>query len=259
MSSTLAYQPMVRTADGLVTGVEALLRWTHPQRGPVPAAEMIAAAEQSGLVNDIGAWVLERGCRERAGWRHEGRPPLDLAVNVSGRQLMTTDFGATVAAVLERTGTDPASVVLEITEPVLIEDSERAMAVLTELKALGVRLALDDFGTGYSSLSHLRRMPIDIVKVDRGFVADIDRSPDVRAVIAAVTDLAHALGLTVTAEGVETQHQRDEIEALGCDSSQGYFFAEPMAAEAFGERLGSRPGRLRLPMQRTTTALAGSG
>jgi diguanylate cyclase (GGDEF)-like protein len=254
----VAYQPLVRSQDGLVTGVEALLRWTHSDRGPVSPLAMVAVAEQSGLISDIGAWVLERSCRDRNRWLddHKGSS-LDLAVNVSGRQLMTPDFGATVAAVLERTATDPATVVLEITENVLIEDGERSVAVLADLKGLGVRLALDDFGTGYSSLSYLRRMPIDIVKVDQGFVADIDQAPGVDAIIAAVTNLAHALGLTVTAEGVETQRQRDEVSAIGCDSAQGFFYARPMPAATFNEHLASdRPGRLRLPAVLENAAMA---
>jgi diguanylate cyclase (GGDEF)-like protein len=245
----VAYQPLVRSMDGLVTGVEALLRWTHQDRGPVSPLSMVAVAEQSGLISDIGAWVLERSCQDRNRWMtdHAGSK-LDLAVNVSGRQLMTPEFGYTVAAVLERTSTDPAAVVLEITENVLIEDGERSVTVLADLKQLGVRLALDDFGTGYSSLSYLRRMPIDIVKVDQGFVADIDTAPGVDAIIAAVTNLSHALGLTVTAEGVETQRQRDEVNAIGCDSSQGFFYARPMAAATFSEHLSTQPGgQLRLP------------
>jgi EAL domain-containing protein (putative c-di-GMP-specific phosphodiesterase class I) len=185
---------------------------------------------------------------------------LDLAVNVSVRQLMTPDFGSTIAAVLERTSTDPAAVVLEITENVLIEDGERSVTVLADLKQLGIRLALDDFGTGYSSLSYLRRMPIDIVKVDQGFVADIDQAPGVDAIIAAVTNLSHALGLTVTAEGVETQRQRDEVNAIGCDWSQGYFYARPMAAATFGEHLGTQPGgELRLPNALESVVMAQQG
>jgi diguanylate cyclase (GGDEF)-like protein len=254
----VAYQPLVRSMDGLVTGVEALLRWTHPDRGPVSPLAMVAVAEQSGLISDIGAWVLERSCQDRNRWLSDnGGSQLDLAVNVSGRQLMTPDFGGTVAAVLERTDTDPSAVVLEITENVLIEDGERSVAVLADLKRLGIRLALDDFGTGYSSLSYLRRMPIDIVKVDQGFVADIDQAPGVDAIIAAVTNLAHALGLTVTAEGVETQRQRDEVNAIGCDSAQGFFYARPMAAATFSEHLSAgQPGGLRLPSVLEVAAIA---
>ena len=174
----VAYQPIVRSADGLVTGVEALLRWTHPDRGAVPPLSMVEVAEQSGLISEIGAWVLERSCRDRGRWLHEHPgAPLDLAVNVSARQLMSPDFCATVASVLARTGMDPTALVLEITENIFIEDSERAMTVLADLKGLGVRLALDDFGTGYSSLSYLRRLPIDIVKIDQSFIADIGPRP----------------------------------------------------------------------------------
>jgi diguanylate cyclase (GGDEF)-like protein len=257
----VAYQPLVRSMDGLVTGVEALLRWTHPDRGPVSPLAMVAVAEQSGLISDIGAWVLERSCQDRNRWMTDNAgAKLDLAVNVSGRQLMTPDFGSTVAAVLERTSTDPTAVVLEITENVLIEDGARSVAVLADLKQLGVRLALDDFGTGYSSLSYLRRMPIDIVKVDQGFVADIDTAPGVDAIIAAVTNLSHALGLTVTAEGVETQRQRDEVNAIGCDSSQGFFYARPMAAATFSEHLGTHPGgELRLPNALESAVMASQG
>jgi diguanylate cyclase (GGDEF)-like protein len=254
----IAYQPLVRSMDGLVTGVEALLRWTHPRRGPVPPQAMVAIAEQSGLISDIGAWVLDRSCQDRSRWlaEHKGLY-LDLSVNVSGRQLMEPGFGPTVAAVLDQTDTDPSAVVLEITESVLIDDGERSVAVLSDLKRLGVRLALDDFGTGYSSLSYLRRMPIDIVKVDQGFVADIDQGPGVDAIIAAVTNLAHALGLRVTAEGVETQRQRDEVNAIGCDSAQGFYYARPMPAESFADHLAACPtGTLHLPVVREDVALA---
>ena len=235
----VAYQPIVRTEDGRVTGVEALLRWTHPQRGPVPAMSIITVAEQSGLIHDIGAWVLERTCRDRRDWLARWpATPLTIAVNVSPRQLTKPDFAATVASVLARTGMDPAALVLEVTENILIEDSDRAMAVLTELKRLGIRLALDDFGTGYSSLSYLRELPIDIVKIDRSFITAIGVTPAGRAIVAAVTNLAHVLGLTITSEGVETQDQHDDIRVIGCESAQGYFYALPMPADAINRLLG---------------------
>jgi EAL domain-containing protein (putative c-di-GMP-specific phosphodiesterase class I) len=236
----VAYLPVVRSVDGLVTGVEALLRWTDSERGVVSASAMIAAAEQSNLINDVGEWILERACRDRADWLEVHRGSLlELAVNVSGRQLMSADFVATVSAVLERTGTDPASLILEITEAAFFEDEERSITVLRELKAMGIRLALDDFGTGYSALRYLHRMPLDIVKIDRAIVADLAQAHAVDAIIAAVTDLAHAVGLSVTAEGVETQRQHDEITSGGCDAAQGYFYARPMSAFAFGTHLGA--------------------
>jgi diguanylate cyclase (GGDEF)-like protein len=240
----LAYQPIVRGSDGLITGVEALLRWTDPERGPVPPGSMISVAEQSGLINEIGAWVLERGCRDRGQWlRDHPDVPLDLAVNVSTRQLMSPEFGATVVSVLTRTGMDPKALILELTEDILIEDSDRAMAVLADLRALGIRLALDDFGTGYSSLSYLRRLPVDIVKIDQAFISDIDCSPIGGAIVAAITKLAHVVGLTVIAEGVETQRQHDEINATGCESAQGFFYAQPMSAKAIKAQLGLLPPR----------------
>lgn len=238
----IAYQPIVRCADGLVTGVEALLRWKHPERGPIPPLSMVAVAEQCGLINEVGAWVLGRSCRDRATWLHD-RPgvTLDLAVNVSARQLMNPRFCDALTAVLDETGTDPNALVLEITENILIEDSERAMAVLADLKELGLHLAIDDFGSGYSSLNYLRRLPIDIVKIDQSFIADIDHARAGGAIVAAVTSLAHALEFTVTAEGVETQSQRDKVIATGCESAQGFFYAHPMPASAIESRLGVRP------------------
>jgi diguanylate cyclase (GGDEF)-like protein len=242
----VAYQPIVRSTDGRVTGVEALVRWTHPTRGAVPAISLVGVAEQSGLISDIGTWVLERGCLDRCRWLDEHpEAPLDLAVNISARQLAKPDFLGTVASVLDRTGMDPAALVLEMTENIFIEDTERAMAVLADLKELGVRLALDDFGTGYSSLSYLRRLPIHIVKIDQSFIADL--GSDSGEIVAAVTGLAHVLGLAVTAEGVETRAQRDQVSAIGCEHAQGYYFARPMAASEIGAQLAA--GLLHLPSQ----------
>ncbi len=234
----IAYQPVVRCRDGLVTGAEALLRWNHPQRGPVSPLDIVSVAEDNGLINAIGAWVLEQACLERGRWWGQGRP-LDIAVNVSARQLMAPDFSAVVASVLKRTGMDPAALILEMTEGIFIRDGERAMVVLAQLKKLGVRLALDDFGTGYSSLSYLRRFPVDILKIDQSFVPEIETDPSVAAIAEAITRLAHVLGLAVVAEGVETVGQRNEVLTVGCESAQGYFFARPMPAGAFEEMLGA--------------------
>jgi EAL domain-containing protein (putative c-di-GMP-specific phosphodiesterase class I) len=161
---------------------------------------------------------------------------------------MKQDFVRTVASVLDRTEMDPTSLVLEMTENIFIEDTERAMAVLTELKELGLRLALDDFGTGYSSLSYLRRLPIDIVKIDQSFIADIGKNLEASAIVAAVTELAHVLRLAVTAEGVETLIQRDQVSAIGCESAQGFYFARPMPAPAVTTQLKTgSPGPVHLP------------
>jgi diguanylate cyclase (GGDEF)-like protein len=234
----LAYQPIVQTADGLVTGVEALLRWEHTERGAVDAGTVISVAESSGLISEVGSWALVRACRDHASWprTHRGGN-LDLAVNVSPRQLTAPDFLSTVTSVLRRTGMDPTSLVLEITEDILIDDIDRATTVLNDLKTLGIRIALDDFGTGYSSLSYLRRLPIDVVKIDQSFIADIGRTTTGSDMVSAVTNLAHLVGLTVVAEGVETQQQRDAVRAAGCELAQGYLYARPMPASAIAEHL----------------------
>ena len=241
----LAYQPIVRSSDGLVTGVEALLRWTHPAHGPVPAITAINIAERSGLIVEIGAWVLQRSCRDRARWLrdHPGQP-LDLSVNVSALQVTGAGFVGTVADILRKSQMEPSSLVLEVTEGIFIENGERALAVLADLKALGVRLALDDFGTGYSSLNYLRRFPVDIVKIDQGFVSDIDRDPAAAAIVAAVTQLTHVLGMTVIAEGVETEEQRRKLVLLGCEQAQGYLFARPLPDLDLTDRLAHPSGPL---------------
>jgi diguanylate cyclase (GGDEF)-like protein len=260
-SLAIAYQPIVRSADGLVTGVEALLRWTHPDQGSISPLLAIGIAEQSELINDIGQWVLEQSSSDRARWlRDFPQRPLDLSVNVSGRQLLSNGFRGIVDNTLSATGTNPTTLILELTENVFIEDNERAMTILTDLKALGVRLALDDFGTGFSSLSYLRRLPVDIVKIDRLFVSDIAERPQDGAIVKAVTDLSHALGLTVIAEGIETKAQRDRISQLGCDSSQGYYYAKPMSASALSKRLvTSNTYPLCLPTQRTAANIVSHG
>jgi diguanylate cyclase (GGDEF)-like protein len=248
----IAYQPIVQSSDGLVTGVEALLRWTDPQRGAVPTTSVVELAEKVGLMTDIGAWVLERGCIDRAQWLHDcPAAPLELAVNISSRQLMSPGFCDMVAGVLTRTAMDPTALVLEMTENILIDDTDRAMPVLSDLNGLGIRVAVDDFGTGYSSLSYLRRLPIHIVKIDQSVIADIGRVSTAGAIIGAVTDVAHAFGLSVTAEGVETQRQHDQVCAIGIESAQGYFYARPMAAAAIRAQLWAVPsGALRLPVRR---------
>jgi diguanylate cyclase (GGDEF)-like protein len=236
----LAYQPIVRNTDDRIIAVEALLRWTHPEQGAIAATSMVTVAEETRLIISLGAWVLERACRDRGEWlAAHPKAPIDIAVNVSARQLMSPDFCPMIAGVLERTGMDPAALILEITENILIKDADRAMTVLTDLKLLGVRLALDDFGTGYSSLSYLLRLPIDIVKIDQSFVADLSVAANGSAIVAAVTRLAHVLDLTVTAEGVETEEQRNQVRAIGCDCAQGFFYSAAVSAAEIGDQLSS--------------------
>jgi diguanylate cyclase (GGDEF)-like protein len=253
----VAYQPIVRSADGTVSAVEALLRWAHPARGPVPATSIVGIAEHCGLIHGIGTWILEQACIDRARWLADNPGiALDLTVNVSARQLTDPEFCTKVKGILVATGTDPTSVVLDVTENVLIKDGEQTTEVLAELHDLGIRLALDDFGTGFSSISYLRRSPIDIVKIDRAIVADIGLNPTGVAVVAGVTNLAHLLGLGVVAEGVETEDQRNEITAAGCELAQGYYYAQPMPASAIVDLLEvfpRREARLPAPAGRTTS------
>lgn len=226
------YQPIVATRSGRIIGVEALLRWAHPTGGTILPAVLVPLAEQSGLINEIGRWVLEQACPDRNRWHnHSETDDLTMAVNVSVYQLMSSNFAPSVSQVLSETGTDPRLLTLEVTESVFVQDSDRASVVLRELKRIGVNLALDDFGTGYASLNYLKRFPIDIVKIDQGFVADMVHEPASHAIVSAVIELGHQLGMTVVAEGVETEQQRDELMALGCDYSQGFHFAHPMSAD----------------------------
>jgi diguanylate cyclase (GGDEF)-like protein len=231
----LDYQPIVDTVDGRLTGVEALLRWTHPSRGAVSPAVFIPFAEKSGQIVELGKWVLEQAWSQRQQWHrqqwHRQRPaPIGMSVNVSAHQLMSAGFAKVVAEVLERTPADPGLLTLEVTESVFVQDEQRALVVLAELKRLGVNLALDDFGTGYSSLGYLKNLPIDTIKVDRKFIADLNGEPDSQVIVTAIIGLAHGLGMTVVSEGVETAQQHDEVTRLGSDACQGFYFAKPMLA-----------------------------
>jgi len=226
------YQPIVSFTSGRVVGVEALLRWSHPSQGTLPPGVVVPLAERSGLIGGIGAWVLERACRDRQEWMARlGGPELIMSVNVSAHQLAAPGFAESVGCVLSGTGTDPSTLTLEVTESVLIEDSGTTVAVLEQLKQLGVRLALDDFGTGYSSLGYLKDLPIDIIKIDQTFISDLDRQPVSRLIVDAVVALAHRLGMTVVAEGVESAEQWRDVSRLDCDWYQGYYFARPMTAD----------------------------
>jgi len=226
------YQPIVETGTGRITGVEALLRWAHPSRGPVSPTVLVPLAERGGLITQIGRWVLDNACSDRHRWQRDHRSDdLNISVNVSVHQLMSPDYATTVAAVLAKTDTDPDRVTLEVTESVFVRDSERALVVLNALKRIGVKLALDDFGTGYSSLNYLLQFPIDIIKIDQTFVADLGNDPASHAIVGSVVELAHMLGMVVVAEGVETSTQHDRLASLGCDSCQGYYFARPMPVD----------------------------
>jgi diguanylate cyclase (GGDEF)-like protein len=226
----LEYQPIVDAVDRRLTGVEALLRWTHPSRGAVSPTLFIPFAEQSGQIAELGKWVLQQAWSDRQRWQRQGPAQIGMSVNVSAHQFMSSGFAQVVAAVLDSTSADPGLLTLEMTESVLAQDEQRALVVLAELKQLGVQLALDDFGTGYSSLGYLNNLPIDTIKIDKKFIADVTAALDTHVIVTAIIQLAHGLKMTVVAEGVETAQQHHELTKLGSDACQGFYFAKPMPA-----------------------------
>ncbi len=228
----VAFQPLVHLGTGRVIATEALVRWDHPDFGPVSPVEFIRVAEESGLIVRLGARVLELACVQTALWRatHSELVALRVAVNLSARQLADPDLVATVEDVLARTGLPPDALWLEITESMLMADADGAIRVLQALREVGVHLSIDDFGTGYSSLSYLRRFPVEELKIDRSFVVAMAGSADDAAIVASVTALAHTLGLEVVAEGIETVEQLESVRALGIDVAQGYLFSRPASA-----------------------------
>jgi len=228
----LHYQPVVEVTGATTVGVEALIRWHHPDQGMVAPGRFIPVAEESGLIIPIGAWVLEQACTQLRDWhdRGAGGPQGSVEVNLSARQIDDPEIVATVETILARTGLPPGHLTLEITESALMRDAASALVVLQALKELGVLLAIDDFGTGYSSLSYLQRFPLDIVKVDRMFVEQLGMRTGGDEIVSAVIQLAHALGLEVVAEGVETEQQLDVLRALECDFAQGFLFSRPVPA-----------------------------
>jgi diguanylate cyclase (GGDEF)-like protein len=228
----LEYQPIVTSASGRLAGLEALLRWTHPIRGPVAPTLLIPLAEQADLMSELGQWVLQRALSDRQQWEDPQTHDLPMSVNVSAQQFMHSEFADLVAAALSTSSTDPRLLTLEVTESIFLRDSERALIVLSELKAIGVSIALDDFGTGYSALSYLLEYPVDTVKSDRSFIAKLGHDPASHAVMSAVIQLAHGLGMTVVAEGVETAAQHDQLNQLSCNYCQGFHFARPMTASS---------------------------
>ncbi|HEY3268789.1 MAG TPA: EAL domain-containing protein [Armatimonadota bacterium] len=228
------YQPKVCMLTGETEGVEALARWNHPKRGYIPPTEFIPIAEQSSLIIGLGRWVLTEACRQMNAWhlKYANSRKLTVAVNLSARQFQDPNLVKDVAHILEETGLDPNCLTLEITESVIMEEAESTIQTLTALKALGLHLAIDDFGTGYSSLSYLKRFPMDFVKIDRSFVDGLGRDSDDTVIVSATTSLAHALGLTVVAEGAETADQVQRLRDIGCDLAQGYWYSHALDASS---------------------------
>jgi predicted signal transduction protein with EAL and GGDEF domain len=238
---SLYYQPQASShpaGSSKIIGFEALARWRHPARGFVPPSDFIPLAEESGLIFEMGQWILREACREAASWP----VPLQVAVNLSPAQFMHGDVVSLVHSILLETGLAPGRLELEITEGVLIEDFDRGLALLRRLKGLGVRISMDDFGSGYSSLSYLQAFPFDKIKIDRTFVMNLGRTPQSAAIVRAVIGLGHGLEMSIVAEGVETQEQLSFLAEQGCDAVQGYFIGKPFPIEQYDTLVGRVAG-----------------
>jgi len=229
----LHYQPQISLKNAQVIGAEALIRWHHPQNGMQPPAQFISIAEQTGLIVEMGEWIIEEACRQGMQWQKNGLPPLSVAVNVSAVQFRRGNLDKVIIKALEKTGLNPQLLELELTESILLEDIGHLLAQLDGLKKLGVKLAIDDFGTGYSSLAYLKKFNIDRLKIDQSFVRDINTDPNDAAIVRAIVQMAHTLNLDVIAEGVEDEAILKHLRDCGCDEVQGYLFSKPLPAETF--------------------------
>jgi EAL domain-containing protein (putative c-di-GMP-specific phosphodiesterase class I) len=236
---SLVYQPQTDIATGRITGMEALLRWQHPDLGLIPPDKFIRIAENSGLIVPIGEWVLRTACRQARKWQDEGLPAVSIAVNVAAVQFRQEGFCEVIRRVLRETGLGPQYLELELTESVLLANAEVMLLVVQELKAMGLTLAIDDFGTGYSSFSYLRQFRVNKLKIDRSFVRDVAVNPDDAAIAAAIISMAKSLRLKVIAEGVETEAQLSFLRSHQCDEIQGYYFSRPLSPEQAADKLRS--------------------
>lgn len=237
----LHYQPQIHLASGAVTGVEALIRWNHPELGMIMPGRFISVAEESGLIVPIGDWVIREACRQAMIWKMAGVPALVMAVNLSAVQFKRGDVEQSVVHALEESGFNPALLELELTESILIQNAENVLGTVKRLKRLGVKLSIDDFGTGYSSLSYLKRFDIDKLKIDQSFIRDLASDPDDAAIVLAIIQMARSLNLTTLAEGVEDIGMLETLRTFHCDEAQGDYFARPMPAEAFADYLAQAP------------------
>ena len=234
----LHYQPVVDLASGALVGAEALIRWQHTPQALVPPGDFIPAAEKSGLIVEMGEWVLREACRQMVAWQAAGRKQFVMAVNLSPVQFRRGNIETVVASALRQSGLDPACLELEITESTLVLDTETFIASLQHLKSLGVKISIDDFGTGYSNLSYLQRFAVDKLKIDQSFVKRLQQGPQDRAIVTAIIQMAKSLNLSTTAEGIEDEATRQILLELGCGQGQGYFFARPVPALKFDEAVG---------------------
>jgi EAL domain-containing protein (putative c-di-GMP-specific phosphodiesterase class I) len=237
----LHYQPIVNVETGEIVGVEALVRWLHPERGVLYPDAFIPLAEDSGLIVPLGEWVLRAACRQAIAWQEAGAGPLFISVNLSPRQ-MRQELASVVAQVLRETGLSPSHLMLEVTEGAIMVEMERAISLLLSLRGMGVQVCVDDFGTGHSSLSHLKMLPVDVIKVDRSFVWDMVGNRADAAIVASVVTLAQALGLRVIAEGVETEEQAALLRRMGCREMQGFLFSRPLPEAEMTELLARGRG-----------------
>jgi EAL domain-containing protein (putative c-di-GMP-specific phosphodiesterase class I) len=240
----LHYQPQTDIRRWDVIGVEALIRWRHPERGMVSPASFIPLAEEIGLIGEIGKWVLRTACRQQVAWTSSGLD-LSIAVNLSGVQFQEASLIDTITEVIKETGANPRKLELELTESTAMRHAENAVAIFRQLKAMGFHLSIDDFGTGYSSLAYLKRFPIDTIKIDRAFVKDLGCESEHAAIAVAIIAMAHGLKLRVLAEGVETQEQLDILRDNHCDTIQGYFFSQPLPCDLLEQLVRSHRSKQR--------------
>ncbi len=239
----LQFQPKIRTATGQIVGLEALIRWKHPELGMIPPSQFIPVAEESGLIVPIGDWVLEAACAQNQAWRQAGYPPVHVAVNIAMLHFRQGGLVRSIAEALQSTSLDPALLEVELTESMLMQNVDVTLDTLHRLRDMGVRLAIDDFGTGYSSLSYLKRFPLHTLKIDRSFVKDLPADAEDAAITKAIIAMAHSLRLSVVAEGVETPEQLGFLQQHGCDEVQGFLFSRPVGAEDFGALLAAQERR----------------
>ena len=232
------YQPRLNVAEDRLDAAEALVRWRHPQQGLMAAGHFIPLAEETGLIVQVGEFVLREACRQARQWQLDGLATIRVSVNLSVKQLRQGNFVSLVRQVLVETGLPAELLELELTESQLLDDIDNAVSISHQLRALGVKLAIDDFGTGYSSLSYLKRFPVNYVKIDRSFISELDQVGEDSAIVRAIIAMVHSLELKVVAEGVETQAQMDFLKEQGCDEIQGYLISRPVPAEQFAELLG---------------------